>query len=129
MRMTKGNFISLIAVLLFFGYVIFIIVTSKNLEKRIIFNGYLYTAIITEIESSKFSSKMLTYEFEIKKLNYKCKDLVNYKFSEKYKAGDTIIIKFLSDEPEKSMIIEDKEYKSCYGIPPLDGWKELPQCD
>lgn len=53
---------------------------------------------------------------------------VSKEFYLSHEIGDTIIIKFLPREPKKSIIIENEEYKSCYGIPPAEGWVKLPNC-
>lgn len=126
--MTKGNFIGLTCVILFTCYVVLTIIKRKNIENEIKKKGYYSTAIIKKRVQSKFSSKNFIYYFQIKGIRYEYSDDLNYILSDKLKAGDTIIIKFLPLEPEKSMIIESIEYKTCYGIPPKEGWKELPKC-
>lgn len=128
MRMTKSNFISMIAVFVCFGLLIFAFFKREKLEKQILTDGYFCMAIIKEKVQNRFSSKTFIYKYIIKQRYYENKDGMNHILSEKYEAGDTIIIKFLPNEPEKSMIIEENEYKACYGVPPMNGWKELPKC-
>lgn len=104
------------------------ITKRNNSEKQIINVGNYSIAIIKEKVRSRFSSKTFVYKYSIKGNYYENEDGMNDILSKKYKAGDTIIIKFLPDKPENSIIIEDREYRSCYGIPPHEGWGELPAC-
>lgn len=119
----------MIAVVLISGYVIFSILKRKKIEEQILTDGYFYTAIIKEKVPSRFSSKTFVYRYSVKRCYYEDRGGMNSILSEKYNAGDTIIIKFLPNTPEKSMIIEEAGYKSCYGIPPPEGWKKLPECN
>ncbi len=127
--MTKGNFISMIAVFVCVGLLIYAFFKREKLEKQILREGNFYPAIIKEKIQNRFSSKTFVYKYKIKQQYFESRDGMNYILSEKHKAGDTIIIKFLPNKPEKSMIIEDIAYKSCYGVPPKEGWKELPKCE
>jgi hypothetical protein len=68
-------------------------------------------------------------EFYIDKKKYYLRyNTVSQEFYSSHNIGDTIFIKFLPWSPENSIIIEDKKYKTCYGIPPKNGWKKLPLC-
>jgi rRNA maturation protein Rpf1 len=103
---------------------------QNKLQKNIYKNGSYTIAIINEESVAKggirhVRSKML-FQNKTLKVRYSS---VSQSFYNHHNIGDTIIIKFLPDAPEKSMIIEDKEYKSCYGVPPAGGWKELPKCE
>lgn len=126
--MTRSNIVSLIFILVFAGYIIFIIVSRKNLEDKMNKNGIFNSAIIKERVQGKSSSKNFIYNYFVKKKKFEGRDLMNYKFSKKYNVGDTILIKFLINEPNKSIIVKDFEYQSCYGLAPSDGWKTIPQC-
>jgi hypothetical protein len=126
--MTRSNIVSLIFILVFAGYIIFIFISRKNLEDKIKINGFFSLAIIKERVQGKSSSKDFIYEYFVKKKKIEGRDLMNYKFSKKYNVGDTILIKFLINDPNKSIIVKDFEYQSCYGLAPSDGWKTIPQC-
>ena len=90
--------------------------------------GCYLIGIISDEDSFK-GGRTISYNYKINKITYENEDFTTASYYKNNDIGDTIIIKFLPDDPEKSMIIEDKEYKSCYGIPPADGWKELPNCE
>lgn len=61
--------------------------------------------------------------------NWKTEEMLVYLFFKKREIGDTIIIKVLPSKLPESLIIENLEYKSCYGTPPKEGWKQLPNCN
>ncbi len=124
----KRNIVVLFFVVLAFGYVLFMIARRKNIERKISEDGNYGLAIIKERLKSKFTTKSFVYSYIVEGKNYLDRDIANVEFSEKYKEGDTIFIKYLPNEADKSMIIEEITYKFCYGNPPIEGWKEIPTC-
>lgn len=127
--MKRGNIISLIIIISVTSYLTFKGVQQIDVQDDITLNGGYYIAVISNEHAGKSSMRSFNYKFQINKRKYKFEKFVSVDFYNNNRIGDTIIIKFLPDEPEKSMIIEDKEYKPCYGLPPDEGWKELPECE
>jgi hypothetical protein len=109
-------------------YLFFTYKKQVKVDNQILKYGYYNTAIINKEYISKQSTREFTYTYRYKNKEMSDRRFIRVSYFNKHTIGDTIIIKFLPDEPEKSMIIEDKEYKSCYGLPPKEGWKELPKC-
>lgn len=109
-------------------YVVVGSIIFNNGKENILRNGDFLSSIINDEFIGRQSVRSFTYEFIIGGKTYINEFDVNQEYFNKHQIGDTIIIKFLPSKPEKSIIIEDKEYKSCMGLPPKEGWKKLPVC-
>ena len=109
---------------LFYGY------HSQIEEKKVIREkGNFTIGIIIKKSATKGGMRRVYSEFVVQEKKYENKyNSVSQEFYNFHKLGDTIIINFLTLDLEKSMILEDIEYKTCFGIPPSNGWKELPNC-
>lgn len=126
--MKRSELITMIMVFIFFGYIIFTILKRRKLEEKILKNGVFDIAVVKERVRSNLSSKTYIYIYYANGILFEKSDFMNPDLSMKYKKGDTIMIKYLLSDPKKSMILEDIEYKTCFGIPPSNGWKEKPNC-
>ena len=101
---------------------------TKQTDDKINAKGVYVIALITKRLATRGGTRTIGYSFEL--LDKKTK-FQRYVSSEYYKLkhrGDTIIIKILPNDLSKSLICENFEYKSCFGIQPRDGWKEKPTC-
>ena len=129
--MKKGidNLIAFFLIVLFFSYVIIGSIIDYRTKKEIINKGRFSVGIIYKEFIGARVSNTFTYKFIYKKNEFLSKKGVNDDFFNSHQIGDTIIIKFLPEDPTKSIIIEEVEYKSCMGLPPKEGWKELPRCE
>lgn len=110
-------------------YIVFIIKRRNNLEQELLEKGVFHYAVIVREFIGRTSTRQFTYQYQVKNKSFAETLGVEVTYFNKHKIGDTIIIKFLPNDPKKSMIIENEEYDSCYGVPPTNGWKELPKCD
>lgn len=128
MKRKVGN---IIAILFISGMITYVVIGSiifNNRKENILRNGNFSSSIINDEFIGRQSVRSFTYEFIIGGKTYINEFDVNQEYFNKHQIGDTIVIKFLPSKPEKSIIIEDKEYKSCMGLPPKVGWKKLPVC-
>lgn len=128
MKIGIGNLVSIIFLILAVLYIVYTSVRYEEIKKEIQKNGKFNIAIIDDEFIGKQSMRSFAYSFNFNKKKYYVKVDVSVIYFNQHKINDTIIIKFLPCEPEKSIIIEYEEYKSCYGIPPLKGWIKLPDC-
>ena len=129
MLMNRNDVIIIAAILVVTSYLIFKGNQQADMQGYIEENGSYCIAVISNEHAGKSSMRSFYYNFQINKKNYKFEKFVSVDFYNNNQIGDTILIKFLPNEPEKSIIIEDKEYKHCYGLPPKEGWLELPKCE
>ncbi len=127
----RSEFFYMMISILFFGYLLFTFIREKVVDNRVLKNGLYNLAIIKEKEKpgkNKYGSKIFIYTYYVKGVKYEDGGAMSPDLSYIHKVGDTIIIKFLPADPQKSTIIQGREYKTCYGIPPKNGWKKLPVC-
>ncbi|HLW39388.1 MAG TPA: hypothetical protein VKX31_03280 [Brumimicrobium sp.] len=128
MKKDIGNIIGFIFILLFIIYVVIGITNDANNKSNIKAKGQYSYGIVKKINIGGRVGDSFTYTFYFDGSIYTDKNPVGGDYSRNHQIGDTIIIKFLPKDPTKSMIIEDMKYKSCMGLPPKKGWKELPKC-
>jgi len=116
--------------MIFVIIVIYNNVKYNEMRDNILRNGdYSYGCIFEEFIGVK-TVRDFKYKYFINHYEYSNKAaIVNMDYFENHQIGDTIIIKYLPNAPEKSIIIEEEEYKSCMGLPPEKGWEELPRCE
>ncbi len=126
--MKRSNLIIVLIVILasltfwFYGY------KAQNEEKKIILEKGVFTiGIIKKVTSSQGGMKHFYSDYFVSDIKYELKyNTVSQKFYNLHNAGDTIIIKYFPNQPEISTIIDDEAYKTCYGIPPKNGWRKIP---
>lgn len=121
----------IIAILFISGMIVFFIVGSimyDNTKEEIIKNGSYVSTIIVDEFIGRQSVRSFTCKFEVDDETFTKEIDISKKYFENHQIGDTIIIKFLPEDPTKSIIMEDEEYKSCMGLPPKKDWKVLPKC-
>src|SRR5690554_1944129 len=128
MKKRVGNLIALFCILSFLIYIISVTIKNYNTKKEINTQGIFTLGYIIKINIGGRVGDSFDYTFYFDGNSRINENFVKKDYSRKHKIGDTIIIKFLPPKPEKSIIIEDKEYKSCMGLPPKVGWKKLPVC-
>lgn len=114
--------ISLFAVGYFFYW------RTKKMDEKINSNGLYAIGIINKRRAAKGTTSIgYTYEIGHKKIKYE--RYVSKNFFGIININDTIIIKFLPTDLNKSLICEKIKYKACFGKQPINGWKDLPQCN
>lgn len=130
MKTHKNSIIIISIVSLVLGFWIFGYIQQKRNQNLIQDMGFYHVAIVKDKEASKGGIRYVysSFYFHDKKFDVGY-SLTSQEFYKSHKIGDTIIIKILPNNPEESMIVEDKKYKPCYGVAPEDGWEELPVCE
>lgn len=123
-----GNLIALFCIILFIIYVIIIIIYDSNKKCEINAKGSYTYGIVNKINSGGRVGDSFKYSYYYMERRQVNGNFISSKYSRSHQIGDTIIIKFLPEAPNKSIIIEDVEYKSCMGLPPKEGWEKLPKC-
>lgn len=118
MKKRAGNLIVLLCILSFLIYIIDVTIKSYNTKEEINRQGIFTLGYIIKINIGGRVGDSFDYTFHYDGNNHINESFVKNDYSKKHKVGDTIIIKFLFSKPEKSIIIENKEYKSCMGLPP-----------
>jgi len=119
-------------VLFFVGILAFIFFKSRGNERmnsEINKNGSFFIGVIYKKDASKGGHRHIRYAFKKNKKRYDFSDYVSKSFFNKCEVGDTIVIKSIVKDTDKSIISQISKYKSCFGIPPKMGWEKLPVCD
>ncbi len=127
----RSEFFYMLFSILLLGYMIFNVIEEKVVDHEVINHGVYNLAIIKDKEKpgkNKYGSKVFIYTYFVNGVQFEDAGAMSPDLSYIHKVGDTIIIKFLPADPEKSTIIESETYKTCFGIPPKNGWKKLPKC-
>ncbi len=91
--------------------------------------GVYCVGIIKSDVISKGSVRAFKFTFSINGVNWQNRRNISLSYFKGHAVGDTILIKVLPSKLPESVIVEDKEYQSCFGVQPSVGWKELPKCN
>lgn len=110
-------------------YVIYMVINFKKMETDVNNNGVLTYGIIYDQFIGRMTVRRFTYSYVFKENEYIFDRDVEEGYFNKHKIGDTILIKLIPDSPDKNIIMEKEEYKSCMGLPPEEGWKKLARCE
>ena len=98
------------AVIFVIGLIIFLIIIQKRnnkIESKIQLYGYDSIAVISDLVASSGSIRSVYYNYKIDSTIEKGHDYVSKEFYREINIGDTIVIKFLKEDTNKSIIIEE----------------------
>jgi hypothetical protein len=110
----KKRINSILAVIFVIGLIIFLIIIQKRnneIDSKIKLNGFDSIAIVSDLVASSGSTRSVYYNYNFN-FNSTVKnghDYVSKEFYKKINIGDTIVIRFLKEDTNKSIIIEDEK--------------------
>lgn len=102
---------------------------NTKIDEEIYQKGLFCKAIINGEVATKGGTRTIKYYFHFGKKVWQFERYVSNEFYREKDVGDTIIIKILPTDLPESLICEKREYKSCFGKQPVNGWKVLPKCN
>ena len=106
----KKRINSILAVIFVIGLIIFLIIIQKRnneIDSKIKLNGFDSIAIVSDLVASSGSTRSVYYNYNSTVKNGH--DYVSKEFYKKINIGDTIVIRFLKEDTNKSIIIEDEK--------------------
>jgi len=126
----KLNNLSLFIFVLVIILICFIVIRKRDqIDSRINQKGVYCIGWITRGVATKGGVRAFHYSFLIQNKKWQSKRNIPRNYFEEHKVGDTIVIKTLLTDLPTSLICEDKNYDTCLGKQPANGWKKLPKCN